>query len=96
MKFLHLQIHPLRIYYMNISAYTYIRIYVYIMNNDLIITSQAAKICMNFQIIWLYDTYVYACVHIFDSVSIHMYLQWNLCIMDTLGPTKGVQIIKVS
>ena len=23
-------------------------------------------------------------------------LQWNLCIMDTLGPTKGVQIIKVS
>ena len=23
-------------------------------------------------------------------------LQWNLCIMDTLGPTKDVQIIKVS
>ena len=23
-------------------------------------------------------------------------VQWNLCIMDTLGPTKGVQIIKVS
>ena len=23
-------------------------------------------------------------------------IQWNLCIMDTLGPTKGVLIIKVS
>ena len=22
-------------------------------------------------------------------------IQWNLCIMDTLGPTKGVQIIEV-
>ena len=24
------------------------------------------------------------------------HLQWNLCIMDTLGPTKSVLIIKVS
>ena len=27
--------------------------------------------------------------------SVNLYLQWNLCIMDTLGPTKGVQIIKL-
>ena len=38
-----------------------------------------------------------------DVAEVHMlrmyvctYIQWNLCIMDTLGPTKGVQIIKVS
>ena len=34
------------------------------------------------------------------AICCHMpyccYLQWNLCIMDTLGPTKSVQIIKVS
>ena len=30
------------------------------------------------------------------NVAITIYIQWNLCIMDTLGPTKGVQIIKVS
>ena len=25
-----------------------------------------------------------------------LYVQWNLCIMDTLGPTKGVLIFQVS
>ena len=38
---------------------------------------------------------------VLDNAMIHhageiLKLQWNLCIMDTLGPTKGVQIIKVS
>ena len=32
----------------------------------------------------------------FNNQFSNLALQWNLCIMDILGPTKGVQIIKVS
>ena len=36
-------------------------------------------------------------VNVLDNCEISLLrIQWNLCIMDTLGPTKGVQIIKVS
>ena len=34
--------------------------------------------------------------HIHTHVHTHTHIQRNLCIMDTLGPTKTVQIIKVS
>ena len=36
------------------------------------------------------------CLYLCEVRCIATYIQWNLCIMDTLGPTKGVQIIKVS
>ena len=41
------------------------------------------------QIVMHAYNYTYIPIHTF------VYIQWNLCIMGTLGPTKSVQIIKV-
>ena len=42
----------------------------------------------------------YVCIHDYGIMYLRMYtyvrIQWNLSIMDTLGPAKSVQIIKVS
>ena len=42
-----------------------------------------------------WKTYYVDYSHLVKSIYVFP-LQWNLCIVDTLGPTKGVQIIKVS
>ena len=34
--------------------------------------------------------------HDLNGEGCEICIQWNLCIMDTLGPAKSVQIIKVS
>ena len=49
----------------------------------------------------LTDRYVRSySVALYMYIHMHMHprenLQWNLCITDTLGPAKSVQIIKVS
>ena len=66
-------------------------------------TSQFDRVAMNMKTTATGCVCVCPCVHVrmcalayVCIVRVYCMLQWNPCIMDTLGPTKSVQIIKVS